>query len=340
MDNINVFDNESIWIFQQMYEPLYTVTARRQERQALAGDELRPVARPADLHLPPAARREVPQRPADDVGRRQVLDRRGAQPQDRLGVHRRRDQERDRARSDHRRRHHQVPVGAAARRPRAVQQRDHAQGLRRQEPEGLLRDTRSAPARSSGITGRRARRSSCVKNPDYWQPGKPHLDSVTWTVVPTTPPASSSSRAARRRSTSSRRSRRIDTLKATPGITMTLFPSTRTDYMPDEREGQAVRRRPRAPRDLLRDRPAGADRLDPVRQRQPANSFMPPQVPYYDPNSPGLQYDMDKAKEELAQSSVPNGFTFELSRRLRSTTRRSTIAADPAGVAEAARHRR
>ena len=45
---------------------------------------------------------------------------------------------------------------------------------------------------------------------------------------------------------------------------------------------------------------------------KPANSFMPPQVPYYDPNSPGLQYDMDKAKQEMAQSSVPDGFSFEL----------------------------
>ena len=26
MDNINVFDNESIWIFQQMFETLYTVS--------------------------------------------------------------------------------------------------------------------------------------------------------------------------------------------------------------------------------------------------------------------------------------------------------------------------
>ena len=31
-----------------------------------------------------------------------------------------------------------------------------------------------------------------VKNPDYWQKGKPYLDSVTWTTVPTTPPASCS----------------------------------------------------------------------------------------------------------------------------------------------------
>ena len=50
---------------------------------------------------------------------------------------------------------------------------------------------------------------------------------------------------------------------------------------------------------------------------EPANSFMPPQVPYYDQDSPGLQYDMDKAKEELAQSSVPDGFAFELLGRIR-----------------------
>jgi len=40
---------------------------------------------------------------------------------------------------------------------------------------------------------------------------------------------------------------------------------------------------------------------------------MPPQVPYYDKASPGLQYDLEKAKQEMAQSSVPNGFSFELS---------------------------
>jgi peptide/nickel transport system substrate-binding protein len=41
----------------------------------------------------------------------------------------------------------------------------------------------------------------------------------------------------------------------------------------------------------------------------PANSFMMPSAPYYDKNSPGLQYDMNKARQEMAQSSVPNGFT-------------------------------
>ena len=37
----------------------------------------------------------------------------------------------------------------------------------------------------------------------------------------------------------------------------------------------------------------------------PANSFLMPNVPFYDKATPGLQYDMDKAKAEMAQSSVP-----------------------------------
>ena len=52
---------------------------------------------------------------------------------------------------------------------------------------------------------------------------------------------------------------------------------------------------------------------------------MPPQVPYYDPKSPGLQYNVAKAKEELAKSTVPKGFTatFEAVAGLSSTSRPS-----------------
>ena len=45
---------------------------------------------------------------------------------------------------------------------------------------------------------------------------------------------------------------------------------------------------------------------------EPANSFMPPQVPFYDKNTPGIQYDMAKAKAELAQSAYPKGFKVEM----------------------------
>ena len=45
---------------------------------------------------------------------------------------------------------------------------------------------------------------------------------------------------------------------------------------------------------------------------RPANSFMPPQVPYYDPSSPGLQYNLARAKAELAKSKYADGFDVEL----------------------------
>ena len=44
----------------------------------------------------------------------------------------------------------------------------------------------------------------------------------------------------------------------------------------------------------------------------PANSFLPPQVPYYDKNAGGLQYDIAKAKAEMAKSKYPKGFKVQL----------------------------
>ena len=45
---------------------------------------------------------------------------------------------------------------------------------------------------------------------------------------------------------------------------------------------------------------------------RPANSLLAPTVPFYDPRSPGLQYDVAKAKDELRKSGYPNGFELEL----------------------------
>src|SRR6185437_6374156 len=44
----------------------------------------------------------------------------------------------------------------------------------------------------------------------------------------------------------------------------------------------------------------------------PANSFLPPQVPFYDPKSPGLQYNIAQAKAEIAKSKYPKGFKVTL----------------------------
>ena len=151
-----------------------------------------------------------------------------------------------------------------------------------------------------------------VRNPNYWQPGKPYLDSVTWTVVGDDntrilqlkggqasvdefPPWSS-----------------VSSLQSTSGVVMGLFPSTRTDYLlMNEKVKPFDDVHVRRAISLAIDRQALVKAVL-FKNGKAANSFMPPQVPYYDPKSPGLQFDMSKAKQEMAASSVPNGFATTL----------------------------
>ena len=104
----------------------------------------------------------------------------------------------------------------------------------------------------------------------------------------------------------------IDKLKKTPGVTMSLFPSTRTDYL-DMNELYP----PLADVHVRRAISYAIDRAAIVKSvlfgyGKPANSFLPPQVPFYDKNAGGLQYDIAKAKAELAKSKFPKGFKVQM----------------------------
>jgi peptide/nickel transport system substrate-binding protein len=152
-----------------------------------------------------------------------------------------------------------------------------------------------------------------VKNPDYWQPGKPYLDSVTWTNVPDDNTRILQLKGSQAQVDEFPPWSSVAQLKTTDGITMTLFPSTRTDYLEFNEKikpYQDVHVRRAISYALDRDALVKAILFG---NGKAANSFLPPAVPYYDPASPGLQYDMDKAKAEMAQSTVPTGFdaTFE-----------------------------
>ena len=96
---------------------------------------------------------------------------------------------------------------------------------------------------------------------------------------------------------------------------MTLFPSTRTDYVLFNQHFKPFQDvHVRRAMSYLIDRKALVKAIL-FGNGTPANSFLPPQVPYYDAETPGLTYNLQKAKEEMAKSSVPNGFTttFEAS---------------------------
>ena len=150
------------------------------------------------------------------------------------------------------------------------------------------------------------------RNPSYWQKGKPYLDKVTWTFVSDENTRELQLRGGQIQVDEFPPFNSITKLQHTPGVTMTLFPSTRTDYL-DMNEQYP----PLADRHVRRAISYAIDRQAIVKSvlfgfGKPANSFLPPQVPFYDPNAGGLQFDIEKAKAEMAKSKFAKGFTVEM----------------------------
>ncbi|WP_285780357.1 ABC transporter substrate-binding protein [Microtetraspora sp. NBRC 13810] len=147
------------------------------------------------------------------------------------------------------------------------------------------------------------------KNPHYWQQGKPAVDSVTWQVVPDDNTRNLMVQGGQADINENPPFSTLDQLRSSGTVKVDVFPSTRTDYV--------MMNNTKKPYDDIHVRRAisyAIDRNALVKSvlfgnGKAANSVFMPTVPYYDANTPGLQFDMAKAKAELAQSSVPNGFT-------------------------------
>src|SRR3954466_362129 len=150
------------------------------------------------------------------------------------------------------------------------------------------------------------------RNPNYWQKGKPYLDSVTWTFVSEDNTRELQLRGNQIQVDEFPPFNAIKKLQNTPDVKMALFPSTRTDYL-EMNESY----KPLADVHVRRAISYAIDRQAIVKSvlfgnGQAANSFLPPQVPFYAKDSPGIQYDIAKAKAELAQSAYPKGFKVEM----------------------------
>lgn len=148
-----------------------------------------------------------------------------------------------------------------------------------------------------------------VKNPGYWEAGKPALDSVTWKLVPDDNSRNLQLQGGQAQINEAPPFSSIEQLKGQPGVKVNLFPSTRTDYI---LMNQNVK--PYNDVHVRRAISYAIDRSALIKtllfgNGTPANSFLMPNVPYYDKNTPGIQYDMAQAKAEMAKSSVPNGFS-------------------------------
>jgi peptide/nickel transport system substrate-binding protein len=151
-----------------------------------------------------------------------------------------------------------------------------------------------------------------VKNPDYWQPGLPYLNSVTWTDVPSDNTRELQIKGGQAQIDQFPAWSTVSALKSTPGVDLDLFNSTQTNYLAfneNVKPFQDVHVRRAISLAINRDSLVKAVLFG---NGKPANSLFPPQVPYYDPNTPGYQYNLTQAKQELAESTVPHGFTTTL----------------------------
>ena len=151
-----------------------------------------------------------------------------------------------------------------------------------------------------------------VRNPNYWEKGKPYLNSVTWTDVPSDNTRELQLKGGQAQVDEFPAWSTVGSLKTTPGVTMNLFNSTRTDYLAFNEQ-----RKPFQDVHVRRAISLAVDRAALVKavlfgNGKPANSLFPPQVPYYDPNTPGYQFNLAEAKKEMAQSSVPKGFSTSI----------------------------
>lgn len=150
-----------------------------------------------------------------------------------------------------------------------------------------------------------------VANGTYWQPGKPYLNSVTWKYVVDDntrefmlkggqadineePPASS-----------------IASLKAAPGIKVGLFPAAQSRFLAFNHKVPAL-----SDVNVRRAISYAIDRKALIKvvlsgNGFASNSILAPNVGFYDAKTPGIQYDMKKAAKELAKSKFKKGLTLE-----------------------------
>jgi peptide/nickel transport system substrate-binding protein len=150
---------------------------------------------------------------------------------------------------------------------------------------------------------------SLVRNPHYWQPGLPYLNRVVWDVVPADNTRELQIQGGKAQIDEFPAWSTVSSLASTPGITVKLFPSTRIDYvLMNEKRPQFQDVHVRRAISLAINRKALV-KVILFGHGQPANSFLPPEVEYYDPASPGLQYNLAAAKQQMAESHYPHGFT-------------------------------
>jgi peptide/nickel transport system substrate-binding protein len=148
-----------------------------------------------------------------------------------------------------------------------------------------------------------------VANTNYWKKGEPYLNSVTWTDTPTDNTRENEIKSGQAQVDEFPAWSTVSSLKSTPGVDMDLFPSTRTDYVIfNDTKAPFNNQDVRQAINYAIDRPSLVQAVL-FGNGTPANSLFPPQVPYYQKSTPGYSLDLAKAKALMAKSPDPKGFS-------------------------------
>jgi len=145
-------------------------------------------------------------------------------------------------------------------------------------------------------------------NKKYWG-HKPHLDAVTWTVVADANTRKLQLQGGQIDIDDTPDWSSFSSLKGTAGINAQTFPSTYEQYVTFNEQ-----HKPFQDVHVRRAIASAIDRNAIIKtvlfgNGTVADSILSPGTPFYDKNNGALGFDVAKAKQELAQSSVPNGFS-------------------------------
>jgi peptide/nickel transport system substrate-binding protein len=149
-------------------------------------------------------------------------------------------------------------------------------------------------------------------NKSYWSTDKPHLDSVTWTVVPDANTRKLQLQGGQIDIDDTPDWSSFQSLKGTSGINAQTFKSTYESYITFNQQ-----KTPFSDVHVRRAMAYAIDRQSIVKavlfgNGTPADSLLSPGTPFYDKDNGAPTFDMTKAKAEMAQSSVPTGFSTTL----------------------------
>jgi len=151
-----------------------------------------------------------------------------------------------------------------------------------------------------------------VANKTYWQPGKPYLNSVTWKYVVDDNTREFMLKGGQADINEEPPATNIKSLQAAPNIKVGIFPAAASSYLAFNHKVPALSDvNVRRAISYAVDR-ASINKVVYAGLANESNSFLPPNVNFYDKNSPGVQFDLKKAAAELAKSKYKKGLKVEL----------------------------